>query len=325
MNELGAFKIMESISYGGAKYRWVAYDALRNPVFGGNGFCNNIAWKIKMRSNYQPRMLAEVVLTHDKREDLRMQFGRALSKDAAGVLNSTATIEPYGLGFKGGQSGKSLISGGNCAFDGGSQPSDGGFTFDLTDLPNDANTHWWFFRLKNVGSNPVTIKSFRIIDAITGSTYNANVLPSPFANSEQYVFIDDGAGVYSGWAAVNFTPAELANPNISGPNADPDGVGASNFLRYALGLPARGAVVLPAIQKVVDGGLTYQQITFTPQVSAFIAYTLESSTDLKAWTSVKQVFGSSAAPITLRYPTPLENNSSPRMFLRLSATQVLTP
>lgn len=47
---------------------------------------------------------------------------------------------------------------------------------------------------------------------------------------------------FPNWQQQHFSPAELENPAISGPDADPDGIGLSNLARYALGLPARGPV-----------------------------------------------------------------------------------
>ena len=40
---------------------------------------------------------------------------------------------------------------------------------------------------------------------------------------------------FAQWQAQHFTPAQLADPAISGPDADPDGDGRSNLLEYALG------------------------------------------------------------------------------------------
>src|SRR5206468_1466128 len=41
------------------------------------------------------------------------------------------------------------------------------------------------------------------------------------------------------WRLANFTPAELADPAISGDLADPDQDGFSNLEEYALGLPPK--------------------------------------------------------------------------------------
>ena len=45
-----------------------------------------------------------------------------------------------------------------------------------------------------------------------------------------------GTPGYSGWQQDEFTPAEQADPDISGPLADPDETGVPNLLRYALGM-----------------------------------------------------------------------------------------
>jgi hypothetical protein len=46
---------------------------------------------------------------------------------------------------------------------------------------------------------------------------------------------------YGAWKSANFTAAELANPNISGDNADPDGDGLSNIAEYIAGTNPRDA------------------------------------------------------------------------------------
>src|SRR5690606_16482859 len=40
---------------------------------------------------------------------------------------------------------------------------------------------------------------------------------------------------FTDWQETVFSPAELANPSLSGPEADPDGDGVRNLLEYALG------------------------------------------------------------------------------------------
>ena len=65
-----------------------------------------------------------------------------------------------------------------------------GFTFDLTDLSTAApNTGPWFFRLANAGSQPATVKSFKIIDVTSDKALTARSLPQTFSNGEAIVFI----------------------------------------------------------------------------------------------------------------------------------------
>jgi len=191
-NELGAVKLQESFQDKAVNktFRWVAYDAVRD--LKTTIFYENKVWRIRMRQNYQPKLLCEVVLNHGQREKLKMQFGRAFSENRieAAKLGEAYVFDPSGIGFKPGASGKSLIEGGNCAFDGGSAACDGGFTFDLTDLlaaPGKAG--YWYCRLLNESDQPVTLKSFKILDLEKNITRTATVLPERFSHQEKTVFI----------------------------------------------------------------------------------------------------------------------------------------
>lgn len=87
---------------------------------------------------------------------------------------------------------------------------------------------------------------------------------------------------FTSWQVENFSPAELEDPAIGGPQAVLAGDGLTNLLKYALGLdprlPANGALPLPAC--------TTEEWTFTyvrPPDRPDIAYTVLVSTDLATW------------------------------------------
>ncbi len=80
--------------------------------------------------------------------------------------------------------------------------------------------------------------------------------------------------------AANFTPLELADPDISSPTADPDGDGVGNVLEYGFSMDPKtpGIINLPVPQNFLDAGSTYlgcvytrvkgaTDLTFTPQFS----------------------------------------------------------
>ncbi|MCX6879064.1 MAG: putative Ig domain-containing protein [Verrucomicrobia bacterium] len=85
------------------------------------------------------------------------------------------------------------------------------------------------------------------------------------------------SGGYAAWKVARFTPAELADPAISGDSADPDHDGIPNLLECALALEPQSvnAGGLPTVRN--EGGhltFIYRQnkdatdLTFTPQASA---------------------------------------------------------
>ncbi len=128
----------------------------------------------------------------------------------------------------------------------------------------------------------------------------------------------DTATSYAAWRTANFSPTEAAQNAISGPDADPDGAGLSNFTRYAFVLAARGPVRPPVTTgTAVKDGSTYLTLIFNRRASATgLTYTVETSTDLRVWTSVPDaVFAPAAAPVT--YQDTVALGAAPRRFLRL--------
>lgn len=132
----------------------------------------------------------------------------------------------------------------------------------------------------------------------------------------------EGAPVsFAAWQAAAFPdPADLADPEIAGPSADPLHSGVSNLLRYALGLgltdnPAErapqfvGSASAPAIRFPFDSGRND------------IAYVVESVFDVTDWSNATVLFDSRAdfppatesGWITIHDPAP----STQQRFYRL--------
>lgn len=121
-----------------------------------------------------------------------------------------------------------------------------------------------------------------------------------------------------------FTPAEMADPAISGPLADPDKDGYSNLLEYAfLGDPT--LYDSPVTHGTVDnGGMTYPSITFLQRIpSTDLTYSPQLSGDLAVWdegaahlveeSSIDQ--GDGTFLVTARSLTPVDGTNS--QYLRV--------
>jgi hypothetical protein len=127
------------------------------------------------------------------------------------------------------------------------------------------------------------------------------------------------------WRRANFTTAELANPQISGDNADPDGDGISNLMEYAMGLPPKVANANPLNPQIVNGNFT---ITYSRSKGATdVATTLQSSTDLVNWQSgpsyfqqVNTVDQVTNQLITAQTTVPV--NVSSKTYVRLVVTKL---
>ncbi len=106
-------------------------------------------------------------------------------------------------------------------------------------------------------------------------------------------------GRFPSWLAENFTSAELANGQISGPAADPDGDGVPNLLEYAFGgdPKAPGTAPLPTLSTTESGGQKFLQISFARVGEANdIEYHVQASEDLANWETIWNSAGQPMAP-----------------------------
>jgi PKD repeat protein len=90
---------------------------------------------------------------------------------------------------------------------------------------------------------------------------------------------------FDAWRAAKFTPAELANQNISGAAANPDGDSFPNLLEYAMGLEPKAFDAANTLSATVSNGtFTLSFPHYKPAADAPIS--LEASSDLLNWSSV---------------------------------------
>ena len=128
---------------------------------------------------------------------------------------------------------------------------------------------------------------------------------------------------YDQWRTGLFTPAEIANPAISGPNADPDQDGLQNYLEYAMGTQPKVAEdpALPTTE-VIGNEMVY---TYTADIfQSEAALFPQISSNLQTWETVTGdtpgVIVESPSTVdnvrTFRIRVPL---SDPRRYFRLRA------
>lgn len=131
---------------------------------------------------------------------------------------------------------------------------------------------------------------------------------------------------YSGWKALKFSSAELANPAISGDTATPAGDGIPNLMKYALNLDPKKLYTsgVPITESIDVDGTDYLSLTYTPApLLTDITFTVEVTDDLQLWNSGPEftslVNTGTASTITVRDMTPM--SSAPKRFIRLKVTK----
>jgi glucuronoarabinoxylan endo-1,4-beta-xylanase len=160
-----------------------------------------------------------------------------------------------------------------------------------------------------LGTTTVTTSATDAAGNSASQTFTVTVTPAP--------------DPFAIWAAGQFTAQELADPEISGPNATPAGDGLSNLLKYALGLPAKTPSTSGILLAESNGTwfLTYDRPANRPD----LVYQVEISTDAgdQSWTNegvTHERISTTGDPETWRgscTPTPAQG----RLFFRLKISQ----
>ena len=128
-----------------------------------------------------------------------------------------------------------------------------------------------------------------------GTTINDGVIglaagqapPNPFYATDLSSYLPSWTS-YAAWLNGRFTSAEIADPTITNPTADPDGDGWSNLMEYALGSdPHANGTPAGAPSMSQAGG--YLTISFERNPSLIdLNYLVEVSDDALVWTTIAQ-------------------------------------
>ena len=122
--------------------------------------------------------------------------------------------------------------------------------------------------------------------SVTGAIANAYLAVSNIGSGAHIIErVLDPLFAKTQWLQANFTTTELADPSISGDNADPDHDGIVNELEYAFGSdPKIPSPALPQPQLSADGAQFVLELS--AQRSSELSYTVQASTDLKNWAPI---------------------------------------
>ncbi len=96
-------------------------------------------------------------------------------------------------------------------------------------------------------------------------------------------------GTYDYWSEANFSPAEQADPLLSGPEGDAIGDGIGNLFKYAFGYFPHISPIpygMPILGTVFHGEQEYLSLTYTYDLTAAdVTFTVRVSGDLVHWDS----------------------------------------
>jgi hypothetical protein len=144
------------------------------------------------------------------------------------------------------------------------------FTFDPAWLPSSDGAGWSLVvRHENAASPDLnTFAAWALSGLRHGNPGTSN---GPVFSSE-----------FTGWQHDYFSPAELANPATSAPEADPTGSGLNNLLRYAFGLTPQTNPP-PATPVVTLNNQSLRLDVRRRQQTVDLVFILETSTNFAIW------------------------------------------
>lgn len=170
------------------------------------------------------------------------------------------------------------------------------------------------------GAGPtLTIASAQYEDGGLYDVVVTNDFGTVTSRKAQLVIHNEDHISYASWAAAFFSESELADPRITGPEADPEGCGLPNLARYAFKLPARGTVSSSPVQitnETVDTDLRLVFSFHRKTCAPGIRYVVEVANELTGpWYVVDEVMP--GAPEEVIAYTEIPRIGPPRRFVRV--------
>lgn len=204
------------------------------------------------------------------------------------------------------------------------------------DLPANTLT----FALENAPAGATVHPSTGLVTWTPGAAYGGStvVFQASVRDGSATVTIPVGVRVkssqvdtYDDWKQGVFTPVQMSDSNISGPNANPDGDGFPNLLEYALGLDPMAAGGADSVRgnAITIGPEKYSSISFTrptgSEAAADVVYTAQRTTSLvSGWSSANlvlhQVVPGPGALETVTFRSSVPMSGQAMEFLRLEVT-----
>jgi Papain family cysteine protease len=191
--EKGALRLANSwgTGYRDGGFTWVSYDSLKkvSAVAGGysgprqDAVADGQLWWMSARQSYTPSMVAEITVTHGKRNQMILDVGRGPSSSAT----------PAKMGRLSGLANK----GGSWSFNGTTTPVAATFVLDCTDLMASGTGNRWFASLSdNTAGDPGAFTSVRFVNGngavtVAGSTTPGGGLPKSVDNTIVHAYADD--------------------------------------------------------------------------------------------------------------------------------------
>ncbi len=169
----------------------------------------------------------------------------------------------------------SATLGGNVTSDGGAALTACGVVYSITTANGDpiiggsgvtqatATAATGVFTISAASLAPGTGYSFKVYASNSaGTTYTTPV--------SSFTTLADTIGTFATWQSAQFTVAQMADPAISGPTADPDGDGITNEKEYVFGLLPMTAELAPIPSMATSAGQL--SVSFTAKAASGSGY-----------------------------------------------------